>query len=652
MCHTRSTLDRILANAAISLIGLTLVLTLAATAQAQTTVTGVTEGGLCGTVNLTNGQWTQLTSGNTALAGIGELGANLYGGQNGSNSLYRVSPTTCTYTLIGNGSSGVAYRDFGATTAGTLYGINGNSTSDLYSVNPSNGATTFIGSTNLATGGAQSVSADCPVLYATGVPGSDAVLYLVNTTTAAITEIGNTGVGGIGAMVCANGFLYAATEAGDLYTLSTTNGQATLIGPTEAELYGMAYPASTFSVLHTFTGAADGGNPFAAMIIDSSGNLFGTAGTGGTGSCSYFGTTGCGTIFELKKHNSSFIFNPLYSFQGGTDGEFSVRPMTPYNGTYYGATLGGGEGTCSYDGVPECGVVFNVGSSPTPQRTPLLKFIEHGIPYRFTGGSDGATPFTTLIFDSSGNIYGTTYAGGSHGFGTVFELVSLGGGNYMEKVLWSFAGGNDGAYPVDGLIADSAGNFYGTTTAGGSTTACSGGGCGTVFKLAPTGGGNYTEAPIYSFHGTSDGENPNAGVAMDAAGNLYGNTWQGGTGGGGTVYELTPNGGNWTFNLLYSVPNAGFAVGRVILDSSGNLYEALQKGGAFGDGQVLELMHSGSNWNYIDLYDFTGGSDGAYGIGGVVFDSSGNLYGTTETGAGTGCGGGGCGTVWELMPNN
>ena len=424
-------------------------------------------------------------------------------------------------------------------------------------------------------------------------------------------------------------------------------------GQADFDLFTMNVTPGNFGVLHTFTGAADGGLPFAGMITDSAGNLYGTAGAGGTGSCSYFGTSGCGTIFELKKHNSSFLFNPLYSFQGGTDGEFSVRPMTlGPNGTYYGATLGGGEGTCSYDGVPECGVVFNAGSSPTPQRTPLLKFIEHGIPYRFTGGSDGATPFTTLFFDSSGNIYGTTYAGGAHGFGTVFELVNLGGGDYRETVLWSFAGGNDGAYPLDGLIADSAGNFYGTTSAGGSTTACSGAGCGTVFKLTPTGGGNYTESPIYRFQGTSDGENPNAGVAIDTAGNLYGNTWQGGNGGGGTVYELSPNGSNWTFNLLYSVPNAGFAVGRVALDSSGNVYEALQDGGAFGDGQVLELMHSGSNWNYIDLYDFTGGTDGKNAIGGVNFDASGNLYGTTTFGAGTGCGGNGCGVVWEIMPTN
>ena len=234
----------------------------------------------------------------------------------------------------------------------------------------------------------------------------------------------------------------------------------------------------------------------------------------------------------------------------------------------------------------------------------------------------------------------------------MFELVNLGGGDYRETVLWSFAGGNDGAYPLDGLIADSAGNFYGISSAGGSTTACSGAGCGTVFKLTPTGGGNYTESPIYRFQGTSDGENPNAGVAIDTAGNLYGNTWQGGNGGGGTVYELSPNGSNWTFNLLYSVPNAGFAVGRVALDSSGNVYEALQDGGAFGDGQVLELMHSGSNWNYIDLYDFTGGTDGKNAIGGVNFDASGNLYGTTTFGAGTGCGGNGCGVVWEIMPTN
>ena len=188
------------------------------------------------------------------------------------------------------------------------------------------------------------MSADGPALYFSCDNGSGTLIfYSVNVTNGQLTELGNIGITNIVSMVFAQETqglqLYATSEANDnLYILNLTNGSPTLVGNTSQDIWGMALPASTFSVVHTFTGAADGGLPFAGMITDSAGNLYGTAGAGGTGSCSYIGTTGCGTIFELKLHNGSFLFNPLYSFQGGTDGEFSVRPMTAYNGTYYGAT--------------------------------------------------------------------------------------------------------------------------------------------------------------------------------------------------------------------------------------------------------------------------------------------------------------------------
>ena len=403
--------------------------------------------------------------------------------------------------------------------------------------------------------------------------------------------------------------------------------------------------AQTFFVLHTFTGGADGGVPLAGMIIDPAGNLYGTTIKGGTGSCSYSGAPGCGTIFELKKHSSSWVFNPLYSFQGGADGEASVRPLTRGpNGTYYGTTLGGGEGVCDFEEVPGCGVVFNAGPTAQPPRTPLLQFRENVL-YRFTDGTDGGGPYSTVTFDPSGNIYGTTIGGGANNHGAVFELSPRGGGTYTETAVYSFCPQYpcpDGAGPYDGLIVDAIGNLYGTTTSGGSNN------YGTVFELSPSGSG-WTEHVVYSFQGGSDGEAPYGSVAMDSAGNLYGNTGYGGSGGGGTVYQLTPNGSSWNFNLLYTVPHGGNALGRVTLDSSGNLYQTLQTGGAFGYGQVLELMHSGSNWTYVDLYDFTNGSDGGYPSGGVVIDSNGNLYGTADHGAASGCGGEGCGVAWEIM---
>ena len=233
------------ANAAIVLICLVLLVATAPMTQAQiTTVTGVTVDGLCGTENLINGQFTALSGGNPVVAGLGQFGATLYGGAFEGNMLYQVDPANCTYTPVGNGSLSNGYHDFGATTGG-LYGIAQDSTSDFYSVNPSNGATTFIGPTNLPTGGGQALSADCPVLYATaGFSGSNSVLYLVNTTTAAITEIGDTGVAMIEALVCANGSLYGTSVAGNLYTLSLANGQATLVAATQGGIYGLGYLAS------------------------------------------------------------------------------------------------------------------------------------------------------------------------------------------------------------------------------------------------------------------------------------------------------------------------------------------------------------------------------------------------------------------------
>ncbi len=190
---------------------------------------------------------------------------------------------------------------------------------------------------------------------------------------------------------------------------------------------------------------------------------------------------------------------------------------------------------------------------------------------------------------------------------------------------------------------------YSTTDKDRSTTNCTPG-CGTVFELSPSGGG-WTEKILYAFQGGSDGQFPNAGVVMDAAGNLYGNTWQGGSGGGGTVYELSPSGGgNWTLTTIYSIVGNGFTVGRLVLDS-GNLYEVSQSGGAFGVGQVFKLTPTNGSWTFTDLHDFTGVTDGGTGLGGVAFDASGNLYGTAWGGSANSCAGGfGCGTVWQITP--
>jgi uncharacterized repeat protein (TIGR03803 family) len=660
MRHRRSRIASVLANAVAAVIAIVLLLAIQPIAQAQTTVYAATESGECGTLNLTNAEFTPIGSLGITPAALAGLGASLYTSVYDGTGLYQVEIPSCTLSpLLGNAS--FDYRDFGGTTAG-LYGTDDGL--NLYSINAATGTSTLIGSMNISCNGT-ALSADGPMLYF-ACNNASPVLYSVNTTTAALTELASENTNNIIALVFVAGELYASTLGGELYEINPSNGMIIRnIGSSGQNIDATALPASTFSVLHNFSSGANGSNPFAGLVFNSAGTtLYGSTGAGGTGDCSYSGLTGCGTFFSLKMTNGNWTFDPLYSFQGGSnDGEFPARPVTVgSNGTVYGATLGGGDGSCSFDGDSACGFVYNLGPSPTPPRTPLQHWTKRlPDPYHFTGESDGGVPFTTVIFDSSGNIYGTTAYGGSvntscpNGCGTVFKLTPTGGGNYTESVIYPFqgVGASDGALPLDGLIFDTAGNLYGTTAAGGSSSACSGSGCGIVFKLSPSGSG-WTETILYIFQGSSDGANPNSGVIIDSAQYLYGNTWTGGSGGGGTVWRLPSAGG--TLELLYSVPVAGYAVGRVTMDSNGNLYNVLQNGGVYNDGQVFELTPSNGTWIYTDLYDFTGGTDGSNPIGGAVLDSSGNIYGTALFGgANSNCGSNGttgCGDVWKITPTN
>lgn len=404
------------------------------------------------------------------------------------------------------------------------------------------------------------------------------------------------------------------------------------------------------NTLLSFGGLSDGANPSAGLTVDASGNnLYGMASAGGTGSCVFDGTPGCGTVFRLNRRNGNWLLTPLYKFLGGMDGELPLKPLTiGPNGSLYGMTASGGEGTCVFDGDTGCGTVFNVTPMSTVPANALSPWLQ-SVLYRFAGETDAGNPVSNVVFDQGGNMYGTSNNGGANGVGTVFKLSPSGGGHWTESVLYSFVGGTDGANPVDGLLFDATGNLYGTTSNGGGSTACSGG-CGTVFELSPAGTG-WTERVIYKFQGSTDGKNPNAGLVRDAVGNLYGDTWQGGSQGGGTVFELSPSGRSWSLTTLYSFPGNGFAVDRLTTDLTGNLYGTLQQGGAYGNGEVFELSSSHGNWIYYDLYDFTGGNDGGTPLGSVVLDSSGNVYGTTANGGANSCGGNhGCGVVYEIMP--
>src|SRR5579863_756177 len=254
--------------------------------------------------------------------------------------------------------------------------------------------------------------------------------------------------------------------------------------------------------------------------------------------------------------------------------------------------------------------------------------------YRFTGGTDGASADSRLVMDAAGHLYGTAQYGGdlncSNGYpcsgcGVVFELITSASGEWHEKVLRAFQGGLDGAQPDGNLVFDSVGNIYGTTSDGGAGTDCYGQlGCGTIFELSPRTNGNWKETVLYSFRNPSDGAAP-AGLTFDASGNLYGTA---STAISSEIYELSPprqKGGAWAKTILYNMPDNMRVNSGLVFDDVGNLYASWS-----GDccGGVFELKNVNGTWERTDLYDFLGGGYGGQPEAGVILDSKGRVYGT------------------------
>jgi uncharacterized repeat protein (TIGR03803 family) len=287
--------------------------------------------------------------------------------------------------------------------------------------------------------------------------------------------------------------------------------------------------------------------------------------------------------------------------------------------------------------------------------------------YDFNGyGTGGAPnqPYSGLIFDGSGNLYGTTFQGGTAGHGAIYELSPVLGGSWNETLLYSFdeKKGTVGYGPQGSLLFDNAGNLYGTRSTEGAF------GDGMVFELSPAVGGGWTETNLHSFNG-KNGDYPENTLIMDAAGNLYGTANFGGAYGYGVVFELTPvAGGGWMEKLLHSFKHSkldGFtpSLGNLVMDAAGNIYGTTAAGGANvspacnqGCGTVFELSPAGDG-HYTEkiLHNFNdNGTDGKNPAAGVILDSLGNLYGTTPTGGTGGCKFGkevtGCGTLFELSP--
>jgi uncharacterized repeat protein (TIGR03803 family) len=369
----------------------------------------------------------------------------------------------------------------------------------------------------------------------------------------------------------------------------------------------VTFTPGSVNVIHSFTNGSDGGGPYAGLTMDKAGNLYGTTSEGGV--------AGYGTVFRLTNKGSGWIFTPIYSFQGGSDGASpQAKVIVGPDGSLYGTTAAGGGSGCNQS--LGCGTVFNLRPSPTACKTALCPWNETVL-YNFVGGNDGATPEAELVFDHAGNLYGTTYAGGQNKGGTVFELTPSGSG-WTESVLYTFSGFGNGLYPAAGVIFDPAGNLYGTTAGGGQ------GGNGTVYQLTPSGSG-WTEKAIYIFQGGTDGSYPHASLVLDPAGKLYGTNLE-------AVYELSPSGGGWTFSVLYNLSSpSDLFNGALSIDASGNLYGGNGGGGHYGYGSIFKLAPSNGSWTPTVLYQFTGGGDGTYPIG-VVRDTKGNLYGTTFEG--------------------
>lgn len=334
----------------------------------------------------------------------------------------------------------------------------------------------------------------------------------------------------------------------------------------------------TEKTLISFNGGSGGSQPVGGLIVDSSGNLYGTTKEGGA--------NGAGIVFELSKSSSgAWTEKNLHNFGGGKDGKFPRGALVfDSAGNLYGTTEGGGaygDGT-----ITKGGVAFKL--------APGSKGWTETVIHSFGNGTDAANPRCNLVLDSSGNIYGTAMNGGANGYGAAYEISPQAHGGWKETLIYSFNPANnfgDGDRPEAGLIFDKSGNLYGTTVFGG------GEGGGIVYELSPASGGAWSETVISSFEQPFfQPSNLYSAVVFDSVGNLYGATLRGaGTGTlfDGTIYKLVPAGnGTWTNIMLFAfganhgaVPGAG----SLVLDSSGNLYGATQAGGANQDGVVFKI---------------------------------------------------------------
>ena len=381
--------------------------------------------------------------------------------------------------------------------------------------------------------------------------------------------------------------------------------------------------AQSLTTLYAFTDAArDGASPGAGLVADAQANFYGTT--------EYGGRYNLGTVFKLSTAGVESVlhqFDVTISDVRGADGIYPLGSLViDAHGYLFGTTS---EGPC-----PACGTVFRV--APASSEKTL---------HNFGGPGDGGQPQAGLVSDAQGNLYGTTMFGGFENNGTVFKVTPGG----IETVLYRFAEvAGDGMWPISSLVLDAQGNLYGTTFGGGAAPNQN----GIVFKLAPDG----TETVLYNFTGVPDGSTPNS-LVLDAMGNLYGTTQRGGTFNSGTIFKLTPGGVETILHSFAGYPTDGAVPGPgLLMDAKGNLDGATNDGGtnvcgSFGCGTIFKLTPQGTETLLYSFCSSIGCVDGAIPNGGLISDTQGNLYGTTQYGGDPTCQPGrGCGVVFKLEP--
>jgi uncharacterized repeat protein (TIGR03803 family) len=334
-------------------------------------------------------------------------------------------------------------------------------------------------------------------------------------------------------------------------------GTTTQGGPANAGTVFTMTASGDVTILHAFTGGADGADPYGALVQDADGSLVGTTSSGGAANA--------GTVFRIS---STGNFTLIYTFGAGTDGAY------PYAGLLR-ATDGNLYGTTSGAGGYGAGTVFKLAADGT-----------FSVVYTFTGGADGGYPYSSLVQGADGRFCGTTSAGGATGYGTVFCL----GGDGTLATLYAFTGGSDGAYPYGGVAVATDASLYGTAAEGGDY------GQGTVFKLAPDG----TFTVVHEFVGdASDGGYPVAGLAQAADGSYYGTTYVGGPQNAGSVFHLTLDGGYAIVYAFAAAEDGGYPYAGLTQGAAGTLYGTASYGGAQGVGTAFQLSTVASlvTWN-------------------------------------------------------